>query len=128
MFALTLPFALFWGLGVPFDVEISSAFAWGPFVFACGFASLALTSVFAYLRPEWLVVPRELSLRTVVGLLAVGSAASYAGAAVLIGFAIWALSPPDEHALLIALWLPLWSALPLGAIVASRMARRPTRQ
>jgi hypothetical protein len=127
VFGLTLPFAMFWGLGLPFDAGISNAVGWGPFLFLCIVASLLVTFAGTLVRPEWLAVPSEVPIRTLVGGLVCWSMASYAALAVVLGFALWLFAPADEHALLIALWLPLWFALPLGSVVGGRMARRPTR-
>lgn len=128
VFALTLPLGLFWGLGILLDAQISQGIGWGPFFAFCAAGSLILTLAVALSAPAWLKVPDEASFRAILVTLLAASAVSYILLCLLLGLALAFIAPPDEHAGLIALWLPLWWMVPLGALGSSHVARRTTRQ
>ena len=127
VFALTLPLGLFWSLGVFLDAPISQGLGWGPFFVLCAAASLAFTIGVASFVPGWLSLAGETSARSILVWLLLGSVVSYVSLAFLLALLLALMTPADEHTGLIALWLPLWWMLPLGALATSRMARRPTR-
>ena len=125
---MTLPLGLFWGLGILLDAQISQGMGWGPFFALCVAGSVALTFGLALLAPAWLKVPGEASFRAILAALLVASAVSYLVLCVVLGLVLALVAPADEHNGLIALWLPLWWMVPLGAISSSHVARRTTRQ
>ena len=126
VFALTLPFGLFWSIGILLDGPISQELGWEAFFLLCAAGSVALTVGVAAFVPAWLRPPSQIPLRTILVWLLLGSAVIYLSLVILLGLGLELLAPPDEHKWLVALWIPLWWMLPLGALVSSRMARRPT--